>query len=275
MYCMPAILLHGRRNGNMGGVELVGRGRTADVFAYGPGQVVKVFHAQVSHATIEREATVSRALSEMQLPVPRFDGVVKVDGRDALVFERVVGPSMLAVLARTPWRVVPLAQLLAEMHRRIHAERVTGLAPQREYVARRISMSAGLPELVRAAALARLAELPQGDRVCHGDFHPDNVLLTARGPVVIDWLDAVQGEPAADVARTLLLLTYASPPSGVPMLLVLLSRRVFTAAYWRQYARRTGMRRSEVDAWRLPLVAARLGENLPEDEKQRLRQLLS
>jgi aminoglycoside phosphotransferase (APT) family kinase protein len=275
MYSIPAILLHGRQNGNMGDVELVGRGRTADVFAYGDGQVVKVFHANVTAATVEREADVSRAISALKLPAPRFDGAVQVEGRDALVFERVVGPSMLAVLTRAPWRVVPLARLLAEMHCRIHAERAAGLRSQRESFSRRIDMAARLSVSVREAALARLAKLPEGDRVCHGDFHPDNVLLAPHRPVVIDWVDAVQGEPAADVARTLLLLTYASPPSGAPILLVLLLRRVFTAVYWRRYARWTGMRRSEVDAWRLPLVAARLGENLPDDERQRLWRLLS
>src|SRR5262249_54446523 len=127
MYCMPAILLHGRRNGNMADVELVGRGRTADVFAYGDGRVVKVFHAHVPAATIEREAAAARAVANLGVLAPRFDGKVQVEGRDALVFERIAGPSMLAVLARAPWRVVPLAQLLADVHRRIHAERTTAL----------------------------------------------------------------------------------------------------------------------------------------------------
>ena len=255
-------------------MDRIGRGRTADVFAYGDGQVVKAFHANVRQTTIDREASVVRALSGVVLPVPRFEGVIPVDGRDGLVFERVVGPSMLAVLASTPWRVVPLAQLLADVHWRIHAERAPGLPRQRDYVSSAIR-AALLPEAARIAALSRLAELPEGDHVCHGDFHPDNVVLTPRGPVVIDWLTAVQGEPAADVARTLLLLRYASPPSGPSLVLVLVLRRLFAAAYWRHYARRTGMRQSMVDAWRLPLIAARLAENLPSDEQKRLLRLIS
>jgi aminoglycoside phosphotransferase (APT) family kinase protein len=274
MYCMPAHPPAPTPKWQHGCVELVGRGRTADVFAFGNGRVVKVFHADVPRVTIDREASVARALSAVQLSVPRFEGVIQVDGRDGLVFERVTGPSMLSVLAQAPWRVVPLAQLLANVHWRIHAERATGLPRQRDYVSNAIR-AAALPEARKIAALSCLAELPDNDRVCHGDFHPDNVVLTSRGPVVIDWLTAVRGEPAGDVARTLLLLRYASPPSGPGLILVLVLRRLFAAAYWRHYARRTGMRQSAADAWRVPLIAARLAENLPADERLRLLRLLS
>ncbi len=29
--------------------------------------------------------------------------------------------------------------------------------------------------------------LPDGDIFCHGNFHPDNVILTFGHPVLIDW----------------------------------------------------------------------------------------
>jgi len=256
----------------------VGRGRTADVFAYGDGRVVKVFHARVPQATVEREASVSRTLSGLHVPAPRFDGVVQVDGRDALVFERVMGPSMLSVVAKAPWRVVLLARLLADVHWQIHARPGAGLPLQHDYISSRIRASSGLPEALRAAALARLAELAEGDRVCHGDSHPDNVVLTPRGPVVIDWLTAVQGEPATDVARTRLLLEHASVPSGAGLAVAMFARvlrRLFARLYWRDYARRSGLRKSDVDFWRLPLITARFSENPPEDERRRLQRLLS
>lgn len=50
------------------------------------------------------------------------------------------------------------------------------------------------------------------------DFHPDNVLLAARGPVIIDWPDATRGQPLADVARTSLLLRLGGLPPGWPRL---------------------------------------------------------
>ena len=47
---------------------------------------------------------------------------------------------------------------------------------------------------------------PDGDRLCHGDFHPMNILGDVSQPVIIDWPDARRGDPAADVCRSYLLM---------------------------------------------------------------------
>ena len=51
-----------------------------------------------------------------------------------------------------------------------------------------------------------IVDMPHGDRLCHGDFHPLNILGDTLDPVVIDWLDARRGDPVADVCRSYLLL---------------------------------------------------------------------
>ena len=52
------------------------------------------------------------------------------------------------------------------------------------------------------ALLEAIAEMPDGDRLCHGDFHPLNILGDTADPLIIDWPDARRGEPAADVCRS-------------------------------------------------------------------------
>ena len=37
-------------------------------------------------------------------------------------------------------------------------------------------------------------------------MHPANVVLTAEGPVVIDWIDATLGNALADVARSAIIM---------------------------------------------------------------------
>ena len=102
--------------------------------------------------------------------------------------------------------------------------------------------------------LKRLTGMPDADRLCHGDFHPFNILGLDTHARVIDWLDASRGAPAADVCRTYVLISTYDP--GI------------AAAYVDAY----GAERAEIEAW-LPLVAAaRLVENVP-DEFERLAQL--
>ncbi|MFC2013409.1 phosphotransferase family protein [Chloroflexota bacterium] len=61
-----------------------------------------------------------------------------------------------------------------------------------------------MPSRVKEVVLEALEQLPDGSAVCHGDFHPRNIIISSRGPVIIDWANATQGNPLADVAWILL-----------------------------------------------------------------------
>jgi aminoglycoside phosphotransferase (APT) family kinase protein len=254
----------------------IGVGRTAEVFAWGDAQVLKLFNADFPTPAIEREQRAAEVVSGLDVPAPAFHGRIGIDGRVGLLFERVTGSSMLSVLSQQPWRVLHLAEQLADLHLRIHAVHAGDLAAQRAFVHKRLQRAFEAPETVRADALEHLRRLPDGERLCHGDFHPDNVLMTPRGALVLDWMNAVRGHPAGDVARTLLLLEHADAPPGAGLALQVLlrtGRKLFAWAYWRRYAQRSGLRRADVDAWQLPLAVARLTEGVP-GERGRLLELL-
>ena len=53
----------------------------------------------------------------------------------------------------------------------------------------------------------RLHEIPfEGAALLHRDLHPENVILSPQGPVVVDWTNAAAGEPALDVALVWVIL---------------------------------------------------------------------
>jgi aminoglycoside phosphotransferase (APT) family kinase protein len=256
--------------GSLGAV--VGRGRTATVYAWDEGQVVKLFHPDARPGQAELESGIAEAITAAGLPAPRYLGRVDVDGRPGLVFERVQGPSLFALMGRQPWRMLALAAAFARVHAAVHA-RSADLPGQRDYLRRQIGLIEELPERVRAGALEILDGLPDGDRACHGDFHPDNVLLTRSGPVVLDWITARKGVPATDVARTLPVLRDAVLPDDVPPTKALAFnalRRLFAWGYLRRYQALTGFDASQMAAWRVPLIVARLRENVPAREKAKL-----
>jgi aminoglycoside phosphotransferase (APT) family kinase protein len=53
-----------------------------------------------------------------------------------------------------------------------------------------------------------------GDRLLHLDLHPLNVMITKKGPIVIDWPNARRGEPDGDVALTWVLMSAGEVPTG-------------------------------------------------------------
>src|ERR671924_42075 len=89
---------------------------------------------------------------------------------------------------------------------------------EREAVALTAAAAAGAP------APGVLEQLPDGDRLCHGDFHPANVLVGKRGPVAIDWHRAARGDPMGDLARSRVILAAGFVPPKSPWLVRHLDR---------------------------------------------------
>jgi tRNA A-37 threonylcarbamoyl transferase component Bud32 len=152
--------------------RLIGSGRAADVFEIDDRRVLRRYRTGFD---AEPEASLMQYLRAAGFPVPQvFDAA----GAD-LVLERLSGRDMLADLAKRPWRAAGHARTLAGLHDRLH-EIDAPLGLQRPF--------------------------GTGNKVMHLDLHPGNVMLTAAGPVVIDWSNGAAGPPGADVAIASLIM---------------------------------------------------------------------
>jgi uncharacterized protein (TIGR02172 family) len=243
---------------------LIGQGRTADVYAWGEDRVLKLYQDWMPVPAIEHEFKTTRAAYTAGLSVPAADELVEMDGRCGIVLERLQGRSMLKELQDKLWTFPEVARQLAELHFKMHKNVAPpGLRLQREQIESGIRMAASLPDATRDSARRRLAELPDGEVLCHGDFHPDNVILTSRGPVIIDWMTGTRGHPLADVARTRLLILLGGLPPGTPWLMgrvINVLRVLLHRSYLARYLELSRARRKQVEAWQLPLLAARIFE---------------
>ena len=258
---------------------LIGAGRTADVYAWGEDRILKLFQNWMPDAAVKEEFTITRIARETGLPVPAADELVEIDGRPGIVFERLHGPSMLQVIEKQPLKSLPMARLLAELHARMHACLLPPDTPgQHQQLERGIGWAKDLTEAEKQTILAILARRPDGNAVCHGDFHPDNVIMTDRGPVIIDWMTGRRGHPLADVSRTSLLLSSGGLPPRMSLLtrlLINIMRRLIHSVYLNRYLQIRPAARSEIDAWQLPILAARLFEveNYPAEKDLILGQI--
>jgi aminoglycoside phosphotransferase (APT) family kinase protein len=256
---------------------LIGAGRTADVYAWGGDRILKLFQAWMPADSVEGEFTITRLAREAGLPVPAAEELVEVDGRPGIIFERVHGPSMLQVLEKQPGKVLSIARQLAELHVRMHA----GILPegpdgQHQQIERGVAWAKGLTDGEKQAILDILARLPKGNAVCHGDFHPDNILITGNGPVIIDWMTGTRGNPLGDVSRTVLLIQAGGLPPRIPFLVGVSMnalRRVIVSAYLKHYRQLHPASLEEIASWKLPIYAARLAEveNYPAEKASLLR----
>ena len=210
-------------------------GRTAEVYAWGEHQVLKLYRDWCPPRWVDFEAGLGLA-----------------------------GVSMFNTIIARPWTIIQFGRLMAEMHAAMHAiQSPSDLPDQRDRLKGAIERAQSLPDDLRRKTLGILETLPDGDRLCHGDFHPDNVLMTPRGPIIIDWMTATRGDPIGDVARTLLLMTVGEPPTSTLIrLLTRLLRGWMRSAYLKRYFELRPEGRERLDKWRVVAYAARLAEDI-------------
>lgn len=245
----------------------IARGRTADVYHWDERHVLKLFHNWFESDDIEYERNIAQAVHASGVKSPAVGNLVEVQGRKGLIYERVSGESMLGRFRKQPWRLVQFGRTLAELHAQMHGCVFEAEVPaQRRKLQHKIKSADALPDSLKAKLLGTLESLPEGDRVCHGDFHPDNVLMDGDNATVIDWIDSTRGNPLADVARTSIILLGAVSSSQIANPLLKFIVRLFHSTYLRYYFRLRPGGEVEYRRW-LPVVAgARLNENIPELE---------
>lgn len=244
----------------------VAEGREAELYAWEDGTLLRLLRDPEGQHRNDWQRAAMAAARASGVRVPIVHGLTTVWGRPGLVMERVEGPDLLTLLGRRPWQLLRAARICGEVHARLHAVRAPERLPAlRGTLRERIAASPRVPQHLTRPALDLLDALPDGDRLCHGDFHPGNLLMGQGTPVVIDWSNAARGHPEADVARTVLLLRLGEPPPGSPVLIRLLARvarRVLLAGYLRAYRRVRSLDMQRVGQWETVQAVERLDEDI-------------
>ena len=169
----------------------------------------------------QREADIQTWAADAGLSVPRVLLVVEPGepfDRPGQVMERALGGTMLEAFSSAPWRARTLLRRLGGLHAELHSTPITGFPDGDDLLDRRLALVRSTAEQLEHTDLRRalddverLAPRLRGwsPAVCHGDFHPLNVLVGDDELHLIDWTDAGVGDPNGDVARTLLLFSVA------------------------------------------------------------------
>jgi tRNA A-37 threonylcarbamoyl transferase component Bud32 len=248
----------------------IATGATADIHEWRNGQVLKLYRGGVPRAVGTREARITRALYEAGVRVPAVGELIEVNGRLGLPMEKLSGPTLASRLEDSE-SGTRAGSVAAEVHVAMHALTEGSLQTMRvqfRWVIERGSLSTQQKERV----LSAMEALPDGDRICHGDFHAGNILMTESGPVVIDCPIAHRGNPRADVAQTCVAMTewlYVGLPER--------QRRAiecFIEAYEWRYFELSPEGRDEVVAWKPIVAAVRMSSGHPPSSDEPLPRMI-
>jgi aminoglycoside phosphotransferase (APT) family kinase protein len=250
-------------------LKKIAEGREAEMFAWEGGTILRLMRSADGVRQNEMQMAAIEAARASGVRVPAVVGSATVMDRPGLIMERIDGVDYLTLMGKQPWTVFEVGSLSGHVHAKLHGAVASEALPALRAVLRaRIQACERIPEQLARFAVEALDRLPDGDRLCHGDFHPGNLLRSRDGPVVIDWTNASRGDPDADVARTNLMLRVGEPPPGSPVIVRLLARvggRVLLWRYLRSYRRSRAVSDQALSGWAIPIGAARIAEGIESE----------
>ena len=194
-------------------MKLIGKGNTAEVFDIDNGKILKLFIAGYPKEPVEKEFKNAKLMEGFNLPVPACFEMSKVDNRYGIVYEKIPGVDLFKYITKTGEFQKGL-EILVSFQKQILEKECADLMSYKDF----IKLVIGNRD---PAAFEKIDCLPDGNNVCHGDFHPFNVLVDNAGNAkIIDFMNVCRGPRLYDIARSYFLMRGDGPvnPEIVPLL---------------------------------------------------------
>lgn len=185
----------------MEGLRRIGEGNTADIFLIDDQKVLKLFKSGFSQDAVLNEYRNHRLVGELTDSVPRVYDFMEADGRYGYSMENVKGVSLASFMLEQRTFAQAMERFVC-----IHKDWLS-MRSDRAVLYKDWMKNVLRGKTADKALFDRIERLPDGDVLCHGDFHPYNILITQEDRhVVIDFANICRGPRAYDMARTYFLL---------------------------------------------------------------------
>jgi tRNA A-37 threonylcarbamoyl transferase component Bud32 len=205
-------------------------------------RVIKVFNEDFSKPDVLNEALNTARVEETGLNVPKLLEVTKINGLWAIIYEYIDGKTMTELIAENQDLTNEFIDSMIDLQIEVHVQKCPLLTKLKDKMLRKISLT-DFDSRIKYELQIRLEGMPRHNKVCHGDFRPSNIIITADGtPYIIDWSHVTQGNASADVARTYLLYLLAGQKENGEY-------------YLNTFCEKTCTPRKYIESW-LPIVAA-------------------
>lgn len=238
--------------------NIIGQGAQAVVYEEN-GYAIKAYPAAKHKVAIFYELLINALIENTGLPSPRIVAVDYSGQQCRITMTLLKGQALSRELAKENADVAGLMEKFVRLQIAIHHTRLDQPANQQAIFVTKIRGNPSLSAAEQALLIDDILRLGQGSALCHGDFHPDNVMVENGELAVLDWADASIGCAKADACRSYLIL--------------LLHARPLAQIYLDLYCQKSGATPAQVLDW-LPIVSAlRLAENKADESAALLAQV--
>lgn len=236
-------------------MELIAKRKNKEIYSEN-NTIIKLYNEGHSQSDILNEAlNQSRVEEYSNINVPKLIEVKKIDNRWAIVSEKIEGYTISELLKNNPEAEDEYLNLFVDIQLIILSNEVPLLNRIKEKFTRKLENATNIDENTKYELLQRLQGMKNHNKLCHGDFHPSNVIVTEDESIyVIDWAHVTQGNASADAARTFLLFSIDKKEERAEKYLNLFSEK-------------SGIPKDHIQRW-IPIVAAtQMTKNIPEEQE--------
>lgn len=225
--------------------EKIGEGSQSDVYLY-RGYAYKLFHSEKQKAEAFYEAFVNTSIERTGLPAAKVYEVFSYCHKPVIKMDYIAGCDLNKLIISNPINLEIYMKIVVSLQIQVHSQKNILPFQVKKRIQRCICETDKLTTEQKNRLLVILMGLPDGDSLCHGDFHGGNILCKNNQYFIIDWADAAVGHKFMDVCRTYMLYSFYSVHMA--------------EIYLRLYCEYTDSRREEILKWLPVVAAARLSE---------------
>lgn len=201
-YCTANEMSCSKELGKIMESKVLGKGNTAEVIEYGKESVCKLFLEGYPKEYAALELHNAKIMKQEGIPVPEVYGIVENNSRVGIIYERIYGQSLMEVLFQER-NAAFVFDLLIILQQELFKHHSKELISYKDFLIESMREKGVRNDFLKKKILL----LPEGDFICHGDFHPGNIILKPdQTAVVIDFMNVCCGRWEYDVARTYVIL---------------------------------------------------------------------
>lgn len=224
-------------------------------------KVIKSFNENYTKAQVLNEALNLARVEETLLLVPSFDSVFYREGKWMLACDYIEGSSLDKHLRLNDSSFLEYLERFVDLQIKVHNTDCKLLYKLRDKLNYKIELS-DLLATKRYALRSKLESLEKQEKLCHGDFTPENIIVNKSGEFfIIDWAHAAVGNVYCDVAISYLdfLINYSKEVAEI---------------YLKMYCEKTDCESKDILVWLQIVASARLFK-ANKEEKQFLMKIIN
>ena len=191
-------------------------GRNANVYEWGDDKVIKLFKASYPVDAITTEYYNASAVKNLPFRKAKVVELKKTEFGYGIVFEKIKGENMMDYILRTK-DLKGAAEMMAELQKSINKctfdiENTGALETVHQQLRRDMVNSPKADSDATREMIRFLGTMKEGNALCHGNLHPDNIIITEEGATALSASNYSVGMPIFDVAKTFFLIAYTPLP---------------------------------------------------------------